>query len=156
VGGLAAALGSENEATGWVLGIGSIVAVRIVGRAARRMAVAGGLALQILAAFFAIVMVLEVHAPLEFVGGKEEVGVVAALLLAPIAAPIDFVMAAPRNVIFIALILWALYDLWRACAPIPLTTKGPFPVQVGAAPAVPPPSEAPDAKAAGLDFERPA
>jgi len=157
VGGLAIALGSENGTNPWVVGIGSIVSVRTIGRVARRMALAGGLPLQVLAAFFGLVMVLEVQAPFEFMGGRSEYGELAAALLAPIAAPIDFVlnMRRPENIPYLAFLAWAFYDLWRACAPIALSTKGPFPVQVGA-PAAPPPSEAPDAKAAGLDFERPA
>jgi hypothetical protein len=162
--GFAFAFSKEVQPLGWIGSIGCLFAGAIVSRAVRSGARGAGgpalqavaIALSLLAVFFspAIVSVRELlHA-------QSEVPLPLAVVVAVVLSPILFFAAG--GIYALACTGFAIYDSYRRTARPSLDVKGPFAVtaEQGApappidAPAAPPPTT--DARAAGLDFERPA
>lgn len=159
-----AAIG-EKSGAGIVQGLAAVFMGTVVGRAARKQSQAGGLALQLATVFIAVVAVLEMNAGLIYANGVAHgESHVVALLKGVVGSPIIYVLMifmefSKHGLWLLFWLFWAIYDPWRATAPLQLRLDGPFPVVATNAP--PPPANGPgpagpnDARAAGLDFERP-
>ncbi len=161
---LLAHLGEKHSASHWIQFLAAVFMGSAVGRAARQGAVSGGLPLQLATIAITLAAVLEMYAGLIYADFVAERGPARALLFSVLLSPVATVLSVFAGRFMVLFwFFWAIYDPWRATAPIELRIGGPFPVKVPeTAPPPPPPAsrggigEGPsEAKAAGLDFERP-
>jgi hypothetical protein len=156
VAGVALAFGREITPLRWIGSLACLFAGSIVGRAASQGARgSGGTPLRLVAIGLALLAISYTPAiealffPVPASEGPEPGFPMRAIvaLLAPAVFYLD------REPIALIASGYAVYDCWRRTGPPLLDVKGPFSVD-GTAPAAAPPPVT-DAKAAGLDFERP-
>jgi len=157
-----AAAGRKNEGASWIQAIAAIFLGMVVGRTARRVARVGGPWLQAVTVAIAVLGVFEMFAGYEVVdaiSGPESMPLALAIPLSLILSPVEFVLRIfSEDWVLLMWLGFAVYDPWRTTRAAVIEIRGPFPVQVSEPPpgmAPPPPGETGDAKAAGLDFERP-
>jgi hypothetical protein len=170
--GTAFALSKDAQVLGWIGSIGCLFAGAIVARAVRSGARgAGGPALQGIAIVLSLAAVFfspAIASVREAAAVQGDIPIVVRVLLAIVLSPILFFAAG--GIFALACTCFAIYDSYRRTARPKLDVKGPFTEDAppaaraadapaappDAAPAVPAPPPVADARAAGLDFERPA
>lgn len=155
--GIAFAVSVDVKPVGYLGGIGCLFAGSIVAGAVRKGARgAGGPALQavaIIASLLAIFFSPAVVSVRESFQAKVDLPVPLKVIGAILISPILFFAAG--GIFALACTGFAVYDSWRRTKRMNLDVKGPFTEDPNAPSAPAPPPPAADARAAGLDFERP-
>jgi hypothetical protein len=163
--GLAGYLEATNKDLSWLgyaYSLGSIFTGAVVGRAVSRGAgMCGGRGLQAIAIALSVLALL--FAPFPVVAHvvheqRPDLNAFAVFFVALIGAPLGYVGIIMSDAFPIAWLGFSVYDSWRRNKKPVLEVRGPFPVEQAAPAPAPAPAQAPppgEARAAGMDFERP-